>query len=64
MGRKKGETSRAFLNRIQSLLPQCQQELKLLADCLDRHYFGSGQTLSKAEITAMRKKISQEPHQH
>ena len=63
IGRKKGETSRMFLNRIQELLPQCQQELNVLADCLDRHYFGSGQTLSKAEITAMRKKISQELHQ-
>jgi hypothetical protein len=33
-----------------------------LADCLDQHYFGAGQTLSSAEISAMRRQLRTEFH--
>lgn len=62
--RESGETARAFLLRIQTVLPSCSEPLIRLADCLDQHYFGTGQTLSAPEITAMRRQISAELHQH
>ena len=61
--RKTGETARAFLLRIQTTLPSCSEPLSRLADCLDQHYFGAGQSLSISEITAMRRQIRAELHQ-
>jgi len=61
--RESGETARAFLLRIQTVLPSCSEPLIRLADCLDQHYFGTGQTLSADEITAMRRQIRTNLHQ-
>ncbi len=55
--RRLGETSRMFLLRTADLLPDCTEELHRLADCLDRHYFGSGDSLTLQEVTAMRRKL-------
>lgn len=60
--RRPGETSRAFLTRVQDSLPACSEPLTRLATCLDLHYFGSGQTLSAGEISAMRRQIQTELH--
>lgn len=64
LDRETGETSRAFLLRIQASLPSCSESLTRLADCLDQHYFGAGQSLSVDEITAMRKQFRTELRQH
>lgn len=62
--RQTGETSRAFLTRIRESLPESAETLALLSDCLDRHYFGLGQTLSASEIASMRKHLRQAIRSH
>lgn len=62
LDRQAGETARAFLMRTQTALPSCSEILTRLADCLDQHYFGAGQTLSSAEISAMRRQLRTEFH--
>lgn len=63
LDRKADETARSFLLRIRNSLPACSESLTHLADCLDQHYFGAGQTLSAAEVSVTRKQIRAELHQ-
>lgn len=63
MERQPGETARAFLQRLQNLLPSCEGLLICLADHLDQHYFGAEQTLSADDIRTMRRQIHSELNQ-
>ena len=56
-GRQTGETPRAFLKRTETLIPDCGEDLRRLADCLDAHYFGYGMTVPAADIRSMRRRL-------
>ena len=56
-GRRPGETPRAFLSRLEALVPDCGEDLRRLALCLDAHYFGPGMTIPAADIRAMRRRL-------
>lgn len=55
--RRPGETARAFLLRLRPLLPQCEEELVRLADCLDEMYFSPADDTPSLPVAALRRKF-------
>ena len=55
MGRKRGESIAAFLLRVAQQLPEWEGELRELSRCLDRCYFGGGDTMGADAVRALRK---------
>ncbi|MBE6969050.1 MAG: hypothetical protein E7442_02875 [Ruminococcaceae bacterium] len=56
-GRAKSESCREFILRALEVYPHAQSELMRLADAMDAHCFGAGDSLSSAEIARMRRAI-------
>jgi len=59
-GRSPHETCRAFLIRTAKRRPQNANELLILADQVDLHFFGSGAALSSAERRSLRKALQKQ----
>ena len=55
MRRGKGETSGAYLMRVAKKIPDCAEELRALAKCLDKLYYGGGDELQADTVKTMRK---------
>lgn len=61
-GRGRGETCRAFLERVELTRPHCREGLRQLSLCLDAGYFGSGgPTMSPAQVARLRRALRRPP---
>lgn len=55
--RQSGESARAFLGRVAVLCPEQAAGLADLADRLDAHYFGPGQTMPAGAVAELRRQL-------